>query len=129
VAALEPLLAKAGAQLHSLQQSTNRDDQAWLQRHAIVDLAPRINDFSDSAAAISALDLVISVDTATAHLCGALGTPVWVLLGHAADWRYLRNRDDSPWYPSMRLFRQKRRGDWHGLIHRVADALGEEFQI
>ncbi len=127
--ALEPLVAKAGVQFHSLQQATGRQDQEWLQRHDIVDLAPDIGDFSGTAAAMAALDLVISVDTATAHLAGALGKPVWVLLGHAADWRYLRGRDDSPWYPSMRLFRQCRRGDWRGLIRRVTDTLSDEFQI
>jgi ADP-heptose:LPS heptosyltransferase len=89
----------------------------------VVDLSPELGDFADTAAAIEALDLVISVDTAVAHLAGALAKPVWVLLGFSADWRYLMDREDSPWYPTMRLFRQSRRGDWAGLAERVASAL------
>lgn len=70
-----------------------------------------------------ALDLVITVDTAMAHLAGALGRPVWTLLPYAPDWRWLLGREDSPWYPTMRLFRQSRRGDWPGVIERVGAAL------
>src|SRR3546814_20227719 len=72
---------------------------------------------------MSALDLVITVDTAAAHLAGALGQPVWVMLGFAADWRYLLHRTDSTWYPSMRLYRQARQGDWMGVAARLADEL------
>lgn len=80
-------------------------------------------NFADTAALISTLDLVISVDTSTAHLAGALGKPVWILLPHAPDWRWLLKRDDSPWYPSARLFRQDRADDWSGPIDRVREAL------
>jgi ADP-heptose:LPS heptosyltransferase len=79
--------------------------------------------FADTAALIHSLDLVISVDTAAAHVAGALGVPVWLLLPFVADWRWLRDRDDSPWYPSMRLFRQSKRGDWDSVLTRVADEL------
>lgn len=89
----------------------------------IVDLGPVLSDFGDTAAVMERLDLVISVDTAAAHLAGALGRPVWVMLGHAADWRYLLDREDSPWYPTMRLFRQKAPGDWLSVTRRVAEAL------
>jgi len=71
-----------------------------------------LGDFSDTAALISQLDLVISVDTGVAHLAGALGKPVWILLTHAPDWRWLLDRDDSPWYPSARLFRQRETREW-----------------
>ena len=84
--------------------------------------AHELGDFSDTAALISQLDLVISVDTSVAHLAGALGKPVWVLLTHAPDWRWLLDRDDSPWYPTARLFRQARPGEWDPVLARVIDA-------
>jgi tetratricopeptide (TPR) repeat protein len=80
-------------------------------------------DLADTAALIAGLDLVITVDTAIAHLAGALGKPVWVLLPFSADWRWLRRRDDSPWYPTARLFRQPALGDWAGAVTQVGDAL------
>ncbi|MFI4964095.1 MAG: tetratricopeptide repeat protein [Caulobacterales bacterium] len=86
-------------------------------------------DFADTAAIVQSLDLVISVDTAVAHLAGALGKPCWTLLPQAnTDWRWLRDRRDSPWYPSMRLFRQSSSGDWAGVIDEVMRALGEEVR-
>ncbi|NJL42778.1 MAG: glycosyltransferase family 9 protein [Pseudanabaena sp. SU_2_4] len=69
------------------------------------------------------MDLVITVDTAVAHLAGALGKPVWVMLPFAADWRWMLGREDSPWYPTMRLFRQRQNGDWEDAIERVINAL------
>ncbi len=75
------------------------------------------------AATIANLDLVITVDTLAAHLAGALGKPAWVMLQHAADWRWMTARDDSPWYPSLRLFRQQRPGDWKSVVEAVRDAL------
>jgi Flp pilus assembly protein TadD len=90
---------------------------------AVVDLGPRLADFGDTAAVMEMLDLVITVDTASAHLAGALGRPVWVMLGFAADWRYLLDRDDSPWYPTMRLFRQGTSGDWLTVTRRIAGEL------
>ena len=79
----------------------------------------------ETAAVIASLDLVISVDTMVAHLAGALGVPVWLLLHDAADWRWLLDREDSPWYPTMRLFRQPARGDWHGVVQRVGISLAD----
>ncbi len=81
-----------------------------------VDLGPELEDFSDTAAVISQLDLVICVDTAVAHLAGALGKPVWVMVAQPADFRWLEGREDSPWYPTMRLFRQSRRDDWSDVV-------------
>jgi Flp pilus assembly protein TadD len=90
------------------------------------DWTAELSDFADTAALIDALDLVITVDTAVAHLAGAMGKPVWVLLPFVPDWRWLMDRSDSPWYPTMRLFRQGRIGDWETPIQRVVRALGEE---
>ncbi|MFQ5935085.1 MAG: tetratricopeptide repeat protein [Acidiferrobacterales bacterium] len=89
----------------------------------IVDCARELGDFADTAALIANLDLVISIDTAVAHLAGALGRPVWTLLSYPSDWRWLVGRDDSPWYPSMKLFRQTQAGDWGPVIQRVAAKL------
>ncbi|HXJ44527.1 MAG TPA: tetratricopeptide repeat protein [Bryobacteraceae bacterium] len=86
-------------------------------------LSHELTDFADTAALISNLDLVISVDTSVAHLAGAMARPVWTLLPFAADWRWLRERTDSPWYPGMRLFRQERRGEWRPVLRRVHEAL------
>ena len=90
---------------------------------AFIPLDEHPGDFAETAAAIANLDLVISVDTAVAHLAGALGRPVWTLLPFVPDWRWLLDREDSPWYPTMRLFRQPRRGDWPAVIRRVKLAL------
>jgi FKBP-type peptidyl-prolyl cis-trans isomerase 2 len=91
----------------------------------LVDLSDGIKDFSDTAAIIENLDLVISVDTAAAHLAGALGRPVWILLPFVSDWRWMLNRGDSPWYPSARLFRQPSPGDWESAIQQIQEALKE----
>ena len=86
-------------------------------------LGEALTDFADAAALLCELDLLITVDTSVAHLAGALGRPVWILLPHVADWRWLQEREDSPWYPTARLFRQSRAGDWRGVIERVAAEL------
>jgi hypothetical protein len=91
----------------------------------LVDLTDRIADFSDTAALVSLLDLVITVDTSVAHLAGAMARPVWVLLPKLPDWRWMLDRADSPWYPTMRLFRQGRAGDWGAVVQRVREALEE----
>jgi ADP-heptose:LPS heptosyltransferase len=87
------------------------------------DLSPHLTDFAETAALVANLDLVITVDTAVAHLAGALGVPTWTMLPHAPDWRWLAGRDDTPWYSTMRLFRQTQPGDWIGLAGSVAAAL------
>jgi hypothetical protein len=89
----------------------------------LVDWTEELKDFADTAALIANLDLVIAVDTAVVHLAGAIGKPVWMLLSFVPDCRWLLEREDSPWYPSMRLFRQSSWGDWDSVITRVADAL------
>lgn len=89
----------------------------------ILDLGPRLADFADTAAALTRLDLIIAVDTAVAHLAGALGRPCWLLLPFSADWRWLMERGDSPWYPSLRLFRQPRPGAWEPVVAALAREL------
>ena|SRR5579883_915859 len=89
----------------------------------IVDLAPLLKDFADTAAAISALDLIIMTDSSVAHLAGALGKPVWLLLGYAAYWLWLPDRTDSPWYPSIKLFRPRAEGAWDHVMDQAAAEL------
>ena len=120
-AALRPLLERPGIDWVSLQVGAREADRAG----SVVGPAGVLADFSATAAAIEGLDLVIAVDTATAHLAGAMGRAVWVLLPFAPDWRWLCGRPDSPWYRSMRLFRQGAPGDWAGVIGAVAAALDQ----
>ena len=110
----------ADVALYSLQKEAPADALAGPPLAG--DLAPLLGDFSDTAYAVQKLDLIITVDTALAHLAGALGRPTWLLLPHAPEWRWQLGRDDSPWYPTLRLFRQSRPGDWHGGFERVAQA-------
>jgi hypothetical protein len=91
---------------------------------AALDLGPEVGDFADTAGLVEELDLVITVDTSMVHLAGALGKPTWLLLPYAPDWRWLRDRSDSPWYPSVRIFRQPRPGDWAAVMAEAAAALG-----
>jgi tetratricopeptide (TPR) repeat protein len=105
--------ALPGVQLYSLQKGPpERELHALPRGGPIVDLSPLIDDFADTAAAIAQLDLVIMTDSAVAHLAGSMGKPVWLLLGNVAHWLWLLDRTDSPWYPSMRLFRPRAEGDW-----------------
>jgi tetratricopeptide (TPR) repeat protein len=108
----------------SLQKEVRAADAATLKESGgIIHFGHELENFSDTAALISHLDLVISVDTAIAHLAGALGKPVWILLTHVPDWRWLLDRDDSPWYPTARLFRQSETREWDSMIARVRDEL------
>ncbi|MGD0585409.1 MAG: glycosyltransferase family 9 protein [Oryzomonas sp.] len=124
LAAFSPFAKLDGVSFYSLQVGPAAEETtsppAGLR---LTDVTDKLEDFADTAALVANLDLVISVDTGVAHLAGALGKPVWVLLSYIPCWRYLLNRDDSPWYPTMRLFRQKRPGDWGGVIKQVRNAL------
>jgi tetratricopeptide (TPR) repeat protein len=128
VDALEGLLSMPDIGWVSLQKDRVDEDIVRLRESApnLLDGGTNLEDFAATAAAITALDLVITVDTAVAHLAGALGKPVWIMLPFAADWRWLVDRADSPWYPSARLFRQRSAGDWQALIERVKQALQTE---
>jgi tetratricopeptide (TPR) repeat protein len=126
---LAPLAQISGVTFFSLQKGDPAAESANpLAGMQLIDCAPDLHDFADTAALISQLDLVIAVDTAVAHLAGALGKPVWVLLPFKPDWRWLLNRNDSPWYPTMRLFRQSGRREWNEVIEEVCRALAEIFQ-
>ena len=117
VAELEPLFARKGLEFVSLYKEIRPDDQALLEaRSDVRHFADEIRDFDDTAALLSLVDQVISVDTAVAHLAGALARPVWILLPFIASWRWMRDREDSPWYPTARLFCQTRPGDWSEVV-------------
>jgi tetratricopeptide (TPR) repeat protein len=118
----DPLLAIGGMAWHSLQFGPDAADAVG-RIESDSNRTADGNSFAETAAVLESLDLIITVDTATAHLAGALGRPVWLLLKYAPDWRWMTGRDDSPWYPSMRLFRQQAPGDWNGVIARVKTAL------
>jgi ADP-heptose:LPS heptosyltransferase len=117
---LRHLPTAPGLRYYSLQKGPAA---AQLTSGPLIDFAPRLTDFAETAAAIAKLDLVISVDTSVAHLAGALGARVWTLIPEPPEFRWMLDREDSPWYPTMRLFRQKRAGDWDEPMQRVADDL------
>jgi tetratricopeptide (TPR) repeat protein len=124
-AQLAPILAD-NIEWVSLQRLVPENDTEALAASSVLDWGSHFADFSATAAAMMTLDLVITVDTAVAHLAGALGKPVWILLPFHADWRWLTDRTDSPWYPTGRLFRQKSRGDWGSVFTSVVSALKAE---
>jgi len=121
---LAPLAAVSGVQFVSLQKGP-----AALETHTLtdafdlLDVMNEVRDFADTAAIVANLDLVISVDTSVVHLAGAMGKPVFLLDRYDHCWRWLSGREDSPWYPSLRIFRQTRPGEWAPVIARVTAAL------
>jgi hypothetical protein len=121
---LLPIL-DVGATFVSLQKEPRPDDKVMLAGTRIIDWTAELTDFADTAALISCLDLVISVDTSVAHLAAALACPTWILLPYTPDYRWLLNRDDSPWYPSVHLFRQNESRDYGEVVARVRTALAE----
>jgi len=124
LAMLAPVAALDGLVLVALQKGAAQGEVAgYYGRAPLISLGPEMADFSDTAAIIESLDLVVTIDTAVAHLAGSMGKPVWIMLPYAADWRWLLGRPDSPWYPSARLFRQDAPGQWEPVTARVAEAL------
>ncbi len=121
--ALEPLLAALPDRWASLQVGCSPAQQAWLARQGIADLGIGLGDFADTAALLLALDRLVAVDTAAAHLAGALGRPLELLLPFAPDWRWQCGRSDSPWYPTARLHRQTTPGDWTPVMQRLGETL------
>ena len=128
LAQFAPLARVPGVHLLGLQKGAGREQLAPPERRfPVTDLGGQLDDFVDTAAVMKNLDLVITSDTSIAHLAGALGVPVWVALHEFSDWRWLQDRDDCPWYPTMRLFRQTRLGQWKDVFHRIGDALQERL--
>jgi hypothetical protein len=123
VDALAPLASVRDVAFYSLQIGDAGRQAPAPGGLILIDLTDGISDFADTAAFASNLDLLISVDTSVAHLAGAMGLPTWLLAAYAADWRWLLDRDDSPWYPSVRIFRQAAPGDWPGVVARVREEL------
>jgi Flp pilus assembly protein TadD len=122
-------IAKLGLPLYCLQREMPLNDLHEFAAFANVEyFGENLSDFTDTAALIAQLDLVITVDTAVAHLAGAMGKPAWLLLSHAPDWRWMQDREDSPWYPTIRLFRQPRPGDWEAALDRVGRELSAKLQ-
>ena len=124
LAGLAPLVERTDLEWHVIQRDIRPADRTILDDwDQITDNSGSLTDFTETAALISLMDLVITVDTAVAHLAGALGKPVWLLLAHSADWRWLQGRADTPWYPTMRLFRQPRQGDWAAVLTEIGRQL------
>jgi hypothetical protein len=122
-----PVLSIPEITFYSLQRGDRHADLDHLPSHIQVqNLQPQLGDFGDLALIIDQLDLVISVDSPAAHLASALGKKTWTLLSQVADWRWTLNGEATPWYPTMRLFRQTRRSDWNGVIEQVGQALHTE---
>lgn len=120
---IKPLLDVPQVQFYSLQKGPPAQQLSLSANPRVIDLTVELNDFADTAALVENLDLVISVDTSTAHLAGAMGKPVWILNRFDSCWRWMLEREDSPWYPTAKLFRQPAPGDWHSVIQSVRDAL------
>ncbi len=111
-----------------VQKDVSEADAAFLRERGVLQLGQEFSDFADTAAVVAMLDLLISVDTSVAHLAGAMGKAVALLLPFAPDWRWMLNRTDSSWYPSVRLFRQSRIGDWREPFERLHGELVEVSQ-
>lgn len=118
-------ITNSNIQLVNLMKEVNVEERALLKQYNVIDFSDAITDFSDTAAIIDCIDLVVSVDTAVAHLAGAMNKPVWALLSAITEWRYLTKTDICPWYPSMRLFRQITPSDWNSVFKQLQKALSK----
>jgi len=127
LAALAPLFDVPGVQWYSLQQGDEAGDPL-LRGFGVQPLSPRTRDIAAAGAAMLQLDLLVTVDAMPTHLAGLLGVPTWLLLKHEADWRWMQGRGDSPWYPTVRLLRQPRAGDWAALARQAAKSLAERLR-
>ncbi len=124
LALFAPLAALPNLALVSLQKGPPTEQAgSYFGRAPLINIGAEVKDYDDTMALLACLDLVVTVDTSVGHLAAAMGKPVWILLAHAPDWRWLLEREDSPWYPTVQLFRQTEAGDWGGVFARVAAAL------
>jgi tetratricopeptide (TPR) repeat protein len=123
---ITPLLNQSGCAWFSLQKEPDLDSLPWVASGKLIDWSEEFGNFNETAALTSNLDMVISVDTSVAHLAGGLGLPIWLFNRHASEWRWMRDREDSPWYPTMRIFTQKNPDDWDAVVERMANALTEK---
>ena len=124
LASLADLIGRSDVECHIIQRDIRDSDRPALHdMDGLIDHASSLTDFAETAALVAQMDLVISVDTALAHLTGALGKPGWVMLPHAADWRWMATRSDTPWYPTLRLFRQPKPGDWASVLQEIGRQL------
>jgi hypothetical protein len=124
--ALAPLLRLPHFAFYSLQQGKAAHDPD-VERFGLTALSPHTQEIADAAAAMLQMDFIVTPDAMPAHLAGTLGRPTWVMLQHEADWRWMRSREDTPWYPTVRLFRQPAPGDWDGVVQSLAESLAEEL--
>jgi tetratricopeptide (TPR) repeat protein len=126
LATFAPLTSVPGVALVSLQKGPGQTEiGGYWGRAPLLNLGPELNDFADTIAVLECLELVVTVDTAVGHLAGAMGKPAWIMLPYAPDWRWLRDRSDSPWYPSIRLFRQAADRRWDPVVAAIAGALAD----
>jgi hypothetical protein len=123
LASFESLGRISGVRIYSLQKDAGREQLSLPRSWEIDDLAPQLTDLAETAGAMQHLDVVVTCDSAPAHLAGALGLPVWIAIPAVPDWRWLQEREDSPWYPTARLFRQRERGNWTEVFAQIALAL------
>lgn len=128
LAHLKALLEQAdNVEFHALQKDISAEEYALLREHNVVIHSQLLNDFTDTAAIIELMDVVVTVCTSVAHLAGAMGKPTWIMLCYAADWRWYIERSDSPWYPAARLFRQQAPADWLPVVANIADKLKKDL--
>ena len=122
---LVKIFSVSGLDFVCLQRDISEAQAVILREHRVLQIGDELADFADTAAVIAMLDLVVAVDTSVAHLAGAMGKAVAMLVPFSPDWRWLLDRTDSPWYPTMRLFRQTAPGDWDGVIERLHRELSD----
>jgi hypothetical protein len=127
LAELAPIFALERIAFVSIQREPRENAQALAGIRPLTHVGEELQDFDDTAAVLVLCDLVVSVDTAVAHLAGAMGRPVWILVPYQPDWRWLLGCTDSPWYPTARLYRQSAPGGWRGVIARLRDDLAGTF--